>query len=57
MDVFSPILTETRLYVMGEWEGTDYKTGNIQKVNMVTPRDSNVRSKRYGGPCSVEKGT
>ena len=28
-----------------------YFIKNIQKINMVGPRDSNVRPKRYGGPC------
>ena len=33
----------------------EYFIQNIQKVNMVGPRDSNIPAKTYGGPCMIKE--
>ena len=46
-------LQKTNLHQMNYWQVyfLAHIIQNIQKVNMVGPRDSNVLAKTYGGPC------
>ena len=50
-------LQKSNKHQMNHWKiyFLAYFITKIQKVNMVSHKDSNVRAKRYGGPCNSKK--